>query len=58
MKRGLYRTVDDYLGECARMHWRAGDGAPFLARTIYEALGCQPRFEALPTRDEYKGTHV
>ncbi len=57
MKKGLYRFVLPHLGECARTHLRAGDGAPFLERSVYEALQFQPAFDALPTHDEYRIGH-
>ena len=53
MKQGLYRTVDPMLGDCARVHWLAGDGAPYLKREIYEVVQFQPLFESLPTKEEY-----
>jgi hypothetical protein len=45
---GLYRTTIDDLGECAIVDPDAGDGAPFLSRDVYEALGFLPHFDALP----------
>jgi len=57
MKKGLYRFVLPDVGECARTHLLAGDGAPFLERSVYEALHFQPPFDTLPTRDEYKARH-
>jgi hypothetical protein len=52
-KKGLYRTKDVFLGECARVNWEAGDAAPFLRKEIYDAVKCQPLFDALPTEEEY-----
>lgn len=54
MKRGLYRTHDADLGECARVHWWAGDAAPYLERALYEGADFLPRFEALPTKEQYE----
>lgn len=48
MKRGLYRTIDSYLGECAKVHESAGDAYPFLLPEIYDALGFSPAFNELP----------
>jgi hypothetical protein len=48
MKRGLFRTTDSYLGECARVHEDAGDAFPYLRREIYEALGFAPPYDELP----------
>lgn len=53
MINGLYRTRDRLLGVCVRVGWSAGDAAPVLKREIYEALGGQPAYDALPSRDEY-----
>lgn len=48
MRRGLYRTYDNFLGECARVHEDAGDAAPYLKREIYELLGMKPDYDELP----------
>lgn len=48
MKRGLYRTFDPFLGECAKVHESAGDAAPFLIREIYEFIRFEPDFDDLP----------
>ena len=48
MKRGLYRTIDSYLGECAKVHESAGDAYPFLIPEIYDALGFSPAYSELP----------
>jgi len=52
MKRGLYRTVDSYLGECAKVHESAGDAFPFLLPDIYDALGFSPAYSELPFLDD------
>jgi len=52
MKRGLYRTVDSYLGECAKVHESAGDAFPFLLPDIYNALGFSPAYTDLPFHDD------
>lgn len=57
MKRGIYRLTTDDAGDCARVGWEAGDGAPFLSREIYEMLGFHPPFEALPDRDDFMRAH-
>jgi len=57
VKQGLYRTNDPLLGECARICWSAGDGAPFLRREIYEAVHFQPLYDALPTEEEFRQLH-
>lgn len=51
MKRGLFRTTDSYLGECARVHEDAGDAFPYLRREFYEALGFTPPYDELPMVD-------
>lgn len=48
MKRGLFRTIDSYLGECARVHEDAGDAFPYLRPDLYRMLGFQPAYEELP----------
>lgn len=48
MKRGLFRTIDSYLGECARVHEDAGDAYPFLRPDLYKVLGFDPPYEDLP----------
>ena len=52
MIRGLYRTRDQFLGQCARVDPRAGDAAPFLLREIYDSLGGRPLFDELPWQDK------
>jgi hypothetical protein len=54
VNQGLYRTKDPMLGECARVRWSAGDGAPFLRPEIYEAVRFQPLYDSLPTQEEYE----
>ena len=51
LKRGLYRTVDSYLGECAKVHESAGDAYPYLPPDIYNALGFSPAYNELPFLD-------
>lgn|GEM_PF-3460511 len=53
-RRGLYRTVDPVLGECARTDRRSGDGYPFLTRSLYDMLGFEPAFDLLPTQQEFE----
>lgn len=53
IRRGLYRTVDPVLGECARTDPKSGDGYPFLIRSLYEMLGFVPAFDTLPTQPEF-----
>lgn len=48
---GRYRIVGHDGIECAIVHRSAGDAAPYLPRIIYEAMGFQPRFDALPFID-------
>lgn len=48
MKRGLFRTIDAFLGECARVHEDAGDAFPYLRPDLYRLLGFQPPYEDLP----------
>lgn len=48
MKRGLFRTFDSFLGECARVHEDAGDAFPYLRPDLYRILGFQPAYEELP----------
>lgn len=55
MKRGLYRTIDSYLGECAKVHESAGDAYPFLIPELYEALGFSPAYSELPFMDRPSG---
>lgn len=55
MIRGLYRTRDRLLGDCVRVHWSAGDAAPYLGVELYQALGGQPELTALPSREVYAG---
>lgn len=50
MRRGLYRTIDSFLGECARVDESAGDAFPYLRRDIYTALGFTPPYDELPLR--------
>lgn len=57
LKLGLYRTIDPIVGECARTHWRAGDGHPYLTREVYEAAQFQPPFDTLPVQDDYERQH-
>ena len=54
MKKGLYRISLKGLGECARVHFSAGDAAPFLDRSSYEILDFEPAFDALPTKHQYR----
>lgn len=56
MKRGLYRTNDPVIGECAYVDWGGTDGKPFLTRDTYEANRYQPPFDQLPTQEEYEAT--
>lgn len=56
MKRGLYRTIDSYLGECAKVHESAGDAYPFLRPEIYDALGFSPAYNDLPFHDVQPGS--
>lgn len=53
MKRGLYRTIDSYLGECAKVHESAGDAYPFLLPEIYDALGFTPAYNELPLAEGF-----
>lgn len=55
MKRGLYRTIDSFLGECAHVHEDAGDAFPFLLREVYDALGFSPAYEDLPFAEKPRG---
>lgn len=48
MRRGLFRTTDSFLGECARVHEDAGDAYPYLRPDLYRLLGFQPPYEELP----------
>lgn len=48
MKLGLFRTIDCFLGECARVHEDAGDASPYLKREIYELLRLEPAYDDLP----------
>lgn len=57
MKRGMYWVSNDVLGECVRVGWAAGDGAPYLTREIYEILGFEPPFDTLPHREEFVRRH-
>ena len=57
MKRGLYRVIDPVRGELARVDWLAGDGAPWLPRSIYESAGFEPPFHQLPTEGEFRRRH-
>lgn len=52
-RRGLFRFDVPEIGSVARTHLSAGDAAPFLEQSTYEALGFQPPFATLPTREEY-----
>jgi len=54
MVRGLYRTHDRLLGEAVRVHWSAGDAAPFVSLEVYKALGGSPEAAQLPCRDDYQ----
>ena len=56
-KKGLFRTNEPGVGECAYTHRSAGEGFPFLPRDIYEALQFQPSFDALPTKEAYEQHH-
>ncbi|AXU20161.1 hypothetical protein C7W88_15680 [Novosphingobium sp. THN1] len=55
MKRGLFRTIDSFLGECARVHEDAGDAFPYLRPELYRRLGFTPAYEDLPFRSEAEG---
>lgn len=57
MKRGLYRTIDSYLGECARVHESSGDAYPFLIPEIYNALGFSPAYAELPFLEGASGNN-
>ncbi len=48
MKLGMYRVNDPFLGECAKVKWYAGDGAPYLQRELYDLLRFEPKFDMLP----------
>lgn len=52
MKRGLFRTIDTFLGECARVHEDAGDAFPYLRPDLYRRLGFTPAYEDLPFQPE------
>lgn len=52
MKRGLFRTIDTFLGECARVHEDAGDAFPYLRPDLYRRLGFSPAYEDLPFQPE------
>ena len=53
MKMGIYKVALPERGECARVRWLAGDGAPYLERRIYEAVRFEPPFDELPGDNEY-----
>jgi hypothetical protein len=57
VKQGMYRTRDPFLGECARVHWWVGDGAPYLQREVYQTVKFNPVFDELPTEEEYLRRH-
>ena len=58
MGYGLYRFLDDCLGECARIRSSTGDAAPYLSKRVYELLGCTPPFDELPARSEIGPVHL
>jgi len=58
MKVGVCRVKDPFLGDCAKVKWFAGDGAPYLQRDIYEQLRFEPRFEDLPEEDPVEKAEV
>jgi hypothetical protein len=47
-KLGRYRVLTLDGNEYAVVHRDAGDGAPYLPRTLYEALHFTPSYDALP----------
>jgi hypothetical protein len=57
MKWGMYKVTLAERGECVRVHWDAGDAAPYLERAHYEAARFEPPFEELPDSDEYHSKH-
>lgn len=57
MKLGLYRQTHADRGELAKVHWAAGDAAPWLDRETYTLMGFHPDFDSLPERAAYLRQH-
>lgn len=51
--RGLYRTRDALLGAGVRVAWTAGDAAPVVSETVYEAMKGCPALSELPTAEQF-----
>jgi len=53
--RGLYRTkMPDGRAEYARVVYRIASPPGEVPRPLYEARGCEPPFDTLPTREEHE----
>ena len=53
--RGLYRTkMPDGLAEYARVVYGIASPPGEVPRPLYEARGCEPPFDTLPTREEHE----
>lgn len=57
MVTGLYRTRDLLLGPAVRVSDPGVDAAPIVSRLVYEILGGQPAYHALPDREGYLKDH-
>lgn len=57
MVTGLYRTRDLLLGPAVRVSGPGVDAAPIVSRLVYETLGGQPEYQALPDRESYLKDH-
>lgn len=58
MDIGLYRETDGWgTGESARVRYPDGSELD-VPRGEYEAAGCEPPFDELPTKTEYEAHHA
>jgi hypothetical protein len=57
--RGLYRTkMPDGLAEYARVVYGIASPPGEVPRPLYEARGCEPPFDTLPTREEHEAARA
>ena len=57
--KGLYRTkMPDGLAEYARVVYGIASPPGEVPRPLYEARGCEPPFDTLPTREEHEAARA
>ena len=56
--RGLYRAKTPEGGEYARIVYGIASAPGEIPRPLYEARGCEPPFDTLPTREEHEAAQA